>query len=150
MNSEDNFQGIWDNSPFVAWIHNISKNQMKYLNSHIKDMNLGHEMRYIMAIFDNPGISQDDLVNMFGQSKATVAKSLKKLEYDGYIKRDVNPENRRKYMLNTTSKADELVPKIRKISKDWEKEVGITDEDYELKKRIKEIAINGMKLTEDL
>lgn len=150
MNSEDNFQGIWDNSPFVAWIHNISKNQMKYLNSHIKDMNLGHEMRYIMAIFDNPGISQDDLVNMFGQSKATVAKSLKKLEDDGYIKRDVNPENRRKYMLNTTSKADELVPKIRKISKDWEKEVGITEEDYELKKRIKEIAINGMKLTEDL
>lgn len=150
MNSEDNFQGIWDNSPFVAWIHNISKNQMKYLNSHIKDMNLGHEMRYIMAIFDNPGISQDDLVNMFGQSKATVAKSLKKLEDDEYIKREVNPENRRKYMLNTTSKADELVPKIRKISKDWEKEVGITEEDYELKKRIKEIAINGMKLTEDL
>ncbi len=150
MNSEDNFQGIWDNSPFVAWINNISKNQMKYLNSHIKDMNLGHEMRYIMAIFDNPGISQDDLVNMFGQSKATVAKSLKKLEDDGYIKREVNPENRRKYMLNTTSKADELVPKIRKISKDWEKEVGITDEDYELKKRIKEIAINGMKLTEGL
>ena len=150
MNSEDNFQGIWDNSPFVAWIHNISKNQMKYLNSHIKDMNLGHEMRYIMAIFDNPGISQDDLVNMFGQSKATVAKSLKKLEDDGYIKREVNPENRRKYMLNTTSKAEELVPKIRKISKDWEKEVGITEEDYELKNRIKEIAINGMKLTEDL
>ena len=150
MNSEHNFQGIWDNSPFVAWIHNISKNQMKYLNSHIKDMNLGHEMRYIMAIFDNPGISQDDLVNMFGQSKATVAKSLKKLEDDGYIKREVNPENRRKYMLNTTSKADELVPKIRKISKDWGKEVGITDEDYELKKRIKEIAINGMKLTEGL
>ena len=150
MNSEDNFQGIWDNSPFVAWIHNISKNQMKYLNSHIKDMNLGHEMRYIMAIFDNPGISQDDLVNMFGQSKATVAKSLKKLEDDGYIKREVNPENRRKYMLNTTSKADELFPKIRKISKDWEKEVGITEEDYELKKRLKEIAINGMKLTEDL
>ena len=150
MNSEDNFQGIWDNSPFVAWIHNISKNQMKYLNSHIKDMNLGHEMRYIMAIYDNPGISQDDLVNMFGQSKATVAKSLKKLEDDGYIKREVNPENRRKYMLNTTSKADYLVPKIRKISKDWEKEVGITDDDYELKKRIKEIAINGMKLTEDL
>ena len=150
MNSEDNFQGIWDNSPFVAWIHNISKNQMKYLNSHIKDMNLGHEMRYIMAIFDNPGISQDDLVNMFGQSKATVAKSLKKLEDDRYIKREVNPENRRKYMLNTTSKADELVPKIRKISKDWEKEVGITEEDYELKKRIQEIAINGMKLTEDL
>ena len=150
MNDEDNYQGIWDNSPFVAWIHNISKNQMKYLNSHIDDLNLGHEMRYIMAIFDNPGISQDDLVNMFGQSKASIAKSLKKLEDDGYIEREVNPENRRKYMLKTTPKAQKLVPKIRQISKDWERKVGITDEDDELKERIKEIAINGMKLTENL
>ena len=53
-------------------------------------------------------------------------------------------------MLRTTSKGNELVPKLRKISKDWEAEVGITDEDYELKERIKEIAIKGMKLTEDL
>lgn len=150
MKCEDNFQGILDNSPFIAWIHNISKNQMKYLNSHIDDLNLGHEMRYIMAIFDNPGMSQDDLVNMFAQSKASIAKSLKKLEDDGYIKREINPKNRRKYMLKTTSKANSLVPKIRQISKDWEREVGITDDDYELKKRIKEIAINGMKLTENL
>ena len=53
-------------------------------------------------------------------------------------------------MLNTTSKANELVPKIRQISKDWEKEVGITDEDMELRRRIKEIAVSGMKLVEDL
>ena len=146
---EENFQGIWDNSPFVAWIHNISKNQMKYLNSHIEELDLGHEMRYIMAIYDNQGLSQDDLVKMFAQSKASIAKSVKKLEDEEYITREVNPENRRKYMLKTTSKANELVPKIRKISKDWEKEVGITDEDHELKKRIREIAINGMKLAEE-
>lgn len=148
--TDDSFQGIWDNSPFIAWIHNISKNQLKYLNSHICELNLGHEMRYIMAVYDNQDLSQDDLVNIFGQSKASIAKALKKLEDQEYIIREVNPENRRKYMLKTTSKADELVPKIRQISKDWEKDVGITDEDYELKKRIKEIAIKGMKLTEDL
>jgi DNA-binding MarR family transcriptional regulator len=146
---EESFQGIWDNSPFIAWIHNISKNQLKYLNSHIEELNLGHEMRYIMGVYDNQGISQDDLVKMFGQSKASIAKSLKKLEDQGYITRQVNPENRRKYMLKTTSKANELVPKIRQISKNWEREVGITDDDYELKERIKEIAIKGMKLTEE-
>lgn len=147
---DESFQGIFDNSPFIAWIHNISKNQMKYLNSKIKDMNLGHEMRYIMAVYDNQGISQDDLVAIFGQSKASIAKSVKKLEDQGYIERNINPDNRRKYMLNTTSKANELVPKIRQISKDWEKEVGITDEDIELRRRIKEIAVSGMKLVEDL
>lgn len=142
----ESFEGIYDSSPFIAWIHNLSKNQMKYLNSKIDELNLGHEMRFIMMIYDNPNISQDNLVNISGQSKASIAKSLKKLEDQGYIKRDVNPDNRRKYMLKTTQKGDEIVPKIRQISKDWEKEVGITDEDIELRKRIKEIAIKGMEL----
>lgn len=146
--SEESSQGIYDNSPFIAWIHNISKNQLKYLNSRIQEFNLGHEMRYIMAIYDNQGLSQDDLVNIFAQSKASIAKAVKKLENEGYITREINPENRRKYMLKTTPKANELVPKIRKISKDWEKEVGINQDDEELRKRIKQIAINGMKLVE--
>lgn len=143
-------EGIMDNSPFIAWVHNLSKNQFKYLNHRISEFNLGHEVRYVMMIYENPNISQDDLVLMSGQSKGNIAKSLKKLEDEGYIEREVNPDNRRKYMLRTTSKGSELVPKVRKISKDWEKEVGITDEDYELKERLKEIAIAGMHLVEDL
>ena len=117
-------QGIMDNSPFIAWVHNLSKNQMKYLKSKIAEYDLDHEVRYIMMIYENPNISQDDLVIMSGQSKGNIAKALKKLENEGYIEREVNPENRRKYMLRTTSKGNELVPKVRQISKDWEKEVG--------------------------
>lgn len=60
---------------------------MKYLNSKISELDLGHEMRFIMMVYDNPGISQDDLVTMSGQSKASIAKSLKKLEDKGFIKR---------------------------------------------------------------
>ena len=71
------------------------------------------------------------------------------MEDEGFIKRDVNPENRRKYMLNTTEKGNELVPKYRELSKKWEEEVGITDKDAELKKRLKEIAIRGMNLIEE-
>lgn len=145
----ESFQAISDKSPFIAWIHNISLNQQKYMKSRFSNLDLGHDVRYIMFIYDNPGCSQDDLVNMFGQSKGNIAKILKKLENEGFIKRKVNPENRRKYMLNITEKGSELVPKYRKISKQWEREVGITDEDNELKKRIKEIAVNGMKLIEE-
>ena len=99
-----------------------------------------------MIIYENPGISQEDLVNISGQSKGNIAKIVRKLEDEGYIKREVNPENRRKYMLKTTSKANELVPKIRQISKDWERDVGLTPADDDLKQRIKEISINSMKL----
>lgn len=146
---EESHQAIKDNSPFIAWIHNISLNQQKYMKKKFDELDLGHDVRYIMYIYDNPNCSQEDLVNMFGQSKGNVAKVLRKLEDEGFVQRQTNPENRRKYMLNTTDKGSELVPKFREISKNWEKEVGITDEDIEIKKRIKEIAINGMKLIED-
>ncbi|WP_296783058.1 MarR family winged helix-turn-helix transcriptional regulator [uncultured Methanobrevibacter sp.] len=146
---DESFQAIKDSSPFIAWIHNISLNQQKYMKSKFNELDLGHDVRYIMFIYDNPGCSQDDLVNMFGQSKGNIAKTLRKLEDQGFIQREVNPENRRKYMLNTTEKGRNLVPEYRKISKEWEMEVGITEDDIELKKRIKEIAIKGMNLIED-
>lgn len=145
---EESFQGIVEKSPFIAWIHNISLNQQKYMKSRLNNIDFNHDMRYIIYIYDNPKCSQEDIVNMFCQSKGNIAKVLRKLEDEGYIQREVNPKNRRKYMLTTTENGDELVPKIRQISKDWEIAVGITDEDEFLKKRIKEIAINGMKLIE--
>ena len=146
---DESFQAINDNSPFVAWIHNISLNQQKYMKSKIKDYDFGHDVRYLMYIHDNPNCSQEDLVTMFCQSKGNVAKIIRKFEDDGYVKRKINPQNRRKYMLKTTGKANELVPKFRQISKNWEKEVGLTEKDYELKKRLREIAVNGMNLTKE-
>ncbi len=139
---------VFENAPIIAWIHNISKNQIKYLNSQISNLNLGHEIRYIMMIYDNPNCSQDDLVNIYSESKAKIAKSLKKLEDNGYIIRKVNPDNRRKYMLKTTPKGNELVPKLREITKKWQKEVGIDNDDHELIKKLKQIALNSKKLIE--
>lgn len=146
---DESFQGIKDKSPFIAWIHNISLNQQKYMKSKFSNIDFGHDVRYIIFIYDNPNCSQDDLADMFCQSKGNIAKILKKFEDEGYIKREVNPNNRRKYMLNTTDKGSKLVPEYRRISKEWEKKVGINDKDEELKKRIAEIAYNGMRLVED-
>ena len=116
---DESFQGIRDKSPFIAWIHNISLNQQKYMKSKFSNIDFGHDVRYIIFIYDNPNCSQDDLVDMFCQSKGNIAKVLKKFEDEGYIKREVNPDNRRKYMLNTTDKGSKLVPKYRRISKEW-------------------------------
>lgn len=148
MEDDIYYQAISKKSPLIAWIHNISLNQEKYMKTKFKQLNLGHDVRYIMFIYDNPKCSQEDLVNMFGQSKGNIAKVLKKLEDKGYIQRQINPENRRKYILTTTAKGDELVPKYRQYSRQWEKEVGITEEDKDLKERLKEIAINASKLVE--
>ena len=147
--SDETYQNIKKNSPFIAWIHNISLNQQKYMKTKIRELDLGHDVRYIIFIYDNPHCSQEDLVNMFGQSKGNIAKILKKLEDEGFIKREVNPENRRKYILTTTEKGNELIPKFRQISREWENEVGITEDDEALRQRIMEIAIKGMNLIDN-
>ena len=72
---EESFQAINDNSPFIAWIHNISLNQQKYMKSKFKELDLGHDVRYIMFIYDNPNCSQEDLVNMYAQSKGNMEKT---------------------------------------------------------------------------
>lgn len=134
------------NYPLAGLIHNISKSQMKYLKLKCSEFDLDHDIVYVMLIYDNPNISQDKLVNLTSQSKGNIAKIVKKLEDDGFIERKVNPENRRKYMLKTTPKGDRLVPTIRQISLDWEREVGICDDDYELKERLKQIALKSSEL----
>ena len=75
---DESFQALTKNSPFIAWIHNISLNQQKYVKLKFHDLNLEHDVRYIMFIYDNPNCSQEDLVNMFGQSKGNIAKILNK------------------------------------------------------------------------
>lgn len=49
---------IFQDAPFIALVHNISKNQIKYLKSRIEEYDLGREIRYVMMVYDNPGCSQ--------------------------------------------------------------------------------------------
>ena len=112
---EEFFHEMKDSAPIIGWIHNISLNQQKYMSLKLKGMNLNHDVRYIMFIYDNP-------------------------------KREVNPKNRRKYMLNTTEKGSELVPMIRQISKEWEAEVGLNENDVEFREKLIQIAVNGQRL----
>ncbi len=142
-------EDIYDMMPFIALIHNISKNKIKYSKENIPEFNIFPSGRYLMKIYDFENLSQDDLANLYGQSKGTVAKSLKKLEDEGYIEREADPENRRKYILKTTQKGNELVPRVRKLLKEWEDEVGISDLDDETKEKIKEIARKSAKLIND-
>lgn len=139
---------IFQDAPFIALVHNISKNQLRYLNSQLQDSDLGHEARYVMAIYSNPDCSQDDLVNVYGESKSNVSKSLRKLENNQFIKREVNLENRRKYKLKTTPKGDRLALKIREISRNWEREVQIENNE-EITEKLRLIAEKSKKIIDN-
>ncbi|MBQ6351381.1 MAG: MarR family transcriptional regulator [Methanobrevibacter sp.] len=93
-----------------------------------------------MEIHKRKNLSQDDLASTFGQSKGTIAKALRKLEDKEYVEREIDENNRRKYILKTTKKGDELAVLLKKDLNEWEEHVGINELDEKSKRQLIEIA----------
>ena len=130
----------FDSMPFIALIHHISKNKLKYTMKNQNHVDMVHEGRYLMEIHKRKNLSQDDLANIFGQSKGTIAKALRKLEDKEYVERKIDENNRRKYILKTTKKGEKLAISLKKELDEWEKTVGINKLNDETKNQLKEIA----------
>ena len=149
MTSENNEYDKFDSMPFIALIHHISRNKLKYSMKNPNHIDMVHEGRYLMEIHKRKNLSQDDLANTFGQSKGTIAKALRKLEDKEYVEREVDENNRRKYILKTTKKGEELAIELTNDFEEWEKSVGIDKLDEETKNQLREIARKSEEILND-
>lgn len=148
MKIDDN-KDIFDVMPFFALVHHIYKNRLDYVMRNPNDIDLIQESKYLMQIYKNRNLSQDDLASLFGQSKGTIAKHLRTLEDEGYIIRQVDNSNRRKYILNTTKRGDELaILKINEL-KEWNDKVGVSDLDEEALQKIRQIARKSQQILKE-
>lgn len=129
----------YDTMPFGELIYIIGQNKGKYHQKEA-DVNLRPHGRFLKHIYYNKNLSQDDIAEYFHQTKGNVAKGLRKLEDEGYIERKVDPNNRRKYILNTTTKGDAIIPKMEKVNKKWEDAVGVNDLPPEMITKLQDIA----------
>ncbi|WP_227717042.1 MarR family winged helix-turn-helix transcriptional regulator [Methanobrevibacter ruminantium] len=130
----------FDSMPFIALIHHISQNKLRYARKNPNHIDMVHEGRYLMEIHKRKNLSQDDLANIFGQSKGTIAKALRKLEDKGYVERIINQNNRRKYILKTTQEGEKLAILLEEDLSSWEEAVGIDKLDDETKNQLRKIA----------
>ena len=130
----------FNSMPFIALIHHISRNKLRYAQKNPNHIDMVHEGRYLMEIYKRKNLSQDDLATIFGQSKGTIAKALRKLEDKKYVERIVDENNRRKYILNITEKGEKLAILLEDDLKKWEKQVGIDKLDDDAKDQLREIA----------
>ena len=148
MTRKENTEDKFDSMPFFALIHHISKNRLKYIMENPNQLDMVHEGRYLIVIHEKKNLSQDEIANIFGQSKGTIAKALRKLEDKGYVERKVDEKNRRKYILKTTKKGDELAILLINEFNEWEEKVGICDLDDETKHKLIQIARKSEEILE--
>ena len=149
MTKENNESDKFDTMPFVALIHHISKNRLRYTVKNPNRIDMIHEGRYLLVIHNNKNLSQDDLAATFGQSKGTIAKALRKLEDKKYVERKIDENNRRKYILNATKKGEELAILLKKELDEWEEKVGIDKLDENAKNQLRQIARKSEEIIEE-
>ena len=75
------------------------------------------------VVFSEPGISQDGIAKSLYLDKSSVAKLIAKLMDMGYIRREVNQDDRRKYHVYLTESGEVLLSEfVEKLAK-WEDDV---------------------------
>ena len=94
-------------------------------------------------------MSQEDLCDIFCQSKGTVAKTLRKLEDKGYIERIINKDNRQKYILKLTKKGDELIPVLKREADYWHNAVRLAEVSGETMDVIRAVARKSYNLVNE-
>ncbi len=85
----------------------------------------------LMAISRTPGISQDHLSRRVVLNKSNITRQLDKLESMGLVYRSPSPKDKRVTQVFLTEKAQELIPQIRQIYRQWREYLltGLTDQE---------------------
>ena len=84
-------------------------------NIEFKEHNLTKgQYLYLVRIFENQGIIQEELSDMIKVDKTTLSRALKKLELNGFIIKKSDEKNRKNKKLYTTRKGDEVYNFIKR------------------------------------
>lgn len=120
MNSEPSNLDNRFSRNFGSLINRMERKYRAYMNHCMKPYKLNGRMPiYIIYLDKHPGSSQDSIANHYILDKCTVARSAKRLESLGYIRREINESDRRQYDLFLTDKGRGLLSYIRKCQDRW-------------------------------
>ena len=91
-----------------------------FLNRELADSELtATELMYIGSLYDQDGVTQDDLAREFCIDKAATARTIQTLESKGILLRKVDENDRRAKRIYLTPKAEKYKTTIEAVQKKW-------------------------------
>lgn len=78
---------------------------------------------FLLNLYKNSGITQEELTDIVKLDKATTARAIKKLEEEGYVSRVKKENDKRAYRLELTKKAENIKEEVYSIMDQWENKV---------------------------
>ena len=138
--------------PVGKLLYMIGKGYSVYVNRNLEEFGINTTpLHLLFEIAHESNINQEMIATRCNINKGAVARSIRKLEEKGLVKREIDKNNRRQNRLSLTKDGEDILIKACGVLRDWEDSV-ILDDGYIkkelLQKVLKEIAVKTMELNE--
>lgn len=98
----------------IKWLSVADRYTKIYLDNMLAPLGINSSQHmYLLRICDNPGISQDSLINCFYIHPSNIVRTISTLEKNGFLTREPCENDKRTWRLYPTKKAFDIVQTIR-------------------------------------
>jgi len=101
-------------TPLSLQFNSLARIYYGALTHSFKEVDIDRYFFIITLIINHPEITQQGIAECLGLEKTYVVKIIDYLSEKGYVKRKINPEDRRKHLLQPTKKAMAFYPTLQK------------------------------------
>lgn len=114
--------------PISRKLNNLGRICLNILSKRIKHLDINRYYYPLTLIYINNGkLSQKALGEMLDKDKSAIVNIIDSLSEKGYVKRVVNPDDRREHFISVTEKAEKDIPHIiaafEEMNKDLTKDI---------------------------
>ena len=103
---------------YISIIHRTGSS---FLSKEFSNFNIGSgQYMYLIHLYKNDGLSQEELTEILNIDKGTTAKSIKKLETEGFVMRVKDKNDKRINRVYLTPKALEIKDEFLSSINAWE------------------------------
>jgi len=113
----------------------------KHFDKILSRYDIGYTQLILLTrIYENEGISMNELAVMGVFDKGTITKSIQKLEQASYVTVSVSETDKRSRLLYTTNKTQEIMPELYRMRSEWVSYLseGLDPEELESYHRVQE------------
>jgi DNA-binding MarR family transcriptional regulator len=101
---------------FLSPLHKASRQLTMYLEERTRELGVspleGHVLTYLRTYAPAP---VGELVRVFGLKQSTFTSLLDRLERSGLIRRELNPADRRSFLVHLTDRGRELTGRVNRM-----------------------------------
>jgi MarR family transcriptional regulator, transcriptional regulator for hemolysin len=142
----------WDPEATAGfWINRASRLLVRHLDARLRPFGFAmSHLPVLRALARHPSLSQKELARLAGVEQPTMAEMLARMERDGVVQREPNPDDKRGNLISLTRGTRARFPKAKAALVEGEREVmaGLSDADKALLWRLLQRVVRNVENSE--